>query len=105
MSKADWGNVLGTVVMAACLVLSIWLGVRKNRPVLGAVLGFFLTFIGVVIMLIVPRRTRPTSRRVRRPVTMIRRRTSGTAATSATTRSRGAMIRKISPAQRGLDHP
>jgi hypothetical protein len=56
MSKADWGNVLGIVIMAACLVLSIWLGVRKNRPVLGAVLGFFLTFIGVVIMLLVPRK-------------------------------------------------
>ncbi len=46
-----FGWVIGVVIGA---LVGYWLGGRKGRPVLGLILGALLTFIGWIIMLIIP---------------------------------------------------
>lgn len=36
------------------IIVAAVIGVSKNRPVLGVVLGILLGFIGVIVMLIIP---------------------------------------------------
>jgi len=46
-------GILGFIVWIGSVVLAFWLGVKKNRPLLGLLLGLFLTVIGVGIMALV----------------------------------------------------
>jgi hypothetical protein len=44
-------SVLWLINVAIC----VWLGIRKNRPLLGAILGVFITsLVGILIMLLIP---------------------------------------------------
>jgi len=46
---------MAMVTWLIVLALGIFIGSTKNRPVLGAVLAFFLGFIGLIIIALVPR--------------------------------------------------
>ena len=44
-------GVLWLINVAIC----VWLGIRKDRPLLGAILGVFITsLVGILIMLLIP---------------------------------------------------
>ena len=44
-------SVLWLINVAIC----VWLGIRKDRPLLGAILGVFITsLVGILIMLLIP---------------------------------------------------
>jgi hypothetical protein len=44
-------SVLWLINVAIC----VWLGIRKERPILGAILGVFITsLVGILIMLLIP---------------------------------------------------
>ena len=44
-------SVLWLINVAVC----VWLGIRKDRPLLGAILGVFITsLVGILIMLLIP---------------------------------------------------
>jgi hypothetical protein len=44
-------SVLWLINVAICA----WLGIRKDRPILGAILGVFITsLVGILIMLLIP---------------------------------------------------
>jgi hypothetical protein len=44
-------SVLWLINVAIC----VWLGIRKNRPLLGTILGVFITsLVGILIMLLIP---------------------------------------------------
>jgi hypothetical protein len=46
-----WLSALWLINAAIC----VWLGMRKNRPVLGVILGVFITSLaGILIMLFIP---------------------------------------------------
>jgi uncharacterized membrane protein len=51
-------NPFTTLIWIACLVGCIVIGSQKNRVVLGTLLGVFCGFIGLIIMLIVPSKSR-----------------------------------------------
>lgn len=54
------GSTLIGLFFVLTTVLGYLIGRYKRRPVLGLVLGFILSFIGVAIMLFVPRRWGPS---------------------------------------------
>ena len=44
-------SVLWLINVAIC----VWLGIRKGRPLLGTILGVFITsLVGILIMLLIP---------------------------------------------------
>lgn len=45
--------LIGTIFSVA---IGYFIGVRRGRPVLGAVLGFFLSIIGWIIVAVIPRK-------------------------------------------------
>ena len=47
-------SVLWLINVAIC----VWLGIRKDRPLLGTILGVFITsLVGILIMLLIPPKT------------------------------------------------
>lgn len=49
-------TVMAMFVWLIFLALGVFVGSTKNRPVLGAALTFFLGFIGLIIIALVPRK-------------------------------------------------
>jgi membrane protein YdbS with pleckstrin-like domain len=44
-------SILWLINVAIC----VWLGIRKDRPLLGTILGVFITsLVGILIMLLIP---------------------------------------------------
>jgi hypothetical protein len=44
-------SVLWLINVAIC----VWLGIRKDRPLLGTILGVFITsLVGILVMLLIP---------------------------------------------------
>ncbi len=50
------GNPLSIVLWVVCLIACVMIGRDKNRLVEGVLLGAFCSCIGLVIMLILPRK-------------------------------------------------
>lgn len=54
--------VFALLLWLAAIVVATWVGNTKQRPVLGVALGILLSWIGVIIMAVIPAKSTPQIR-------------------------------------------
>jgi hypothetical protein len=53
-----WHTLLVLIVEIPALILTVRMGNRKGRPVLGWLLGLVLSWVGLLVMALIPERHR-----------------------------------------------